>query len=150
MGKGGCMGKGGGMGMMGGGMGMVPNGGRPPHAMQIQLGAGQGAGGQQFQHQVPAAWAPPAAAEPPPPTPEELAAQEQREQKEAAAALRQAVERNEGYFEAKLGSGFDVWDSDDEGVQTRLCVEAPTEAGKQQPAATPFFMQVLGQQHVST
>eukprot|EP00930_Biecheleria_cincta_P084845 TRINITY_DN74278_c0_g1_i1.p1 TRINITY_DN74278_c0_g1~~TRINITY_DN74278_c0_g1_i1.p1 ORF type:complete len:544 (-),score=115.78 TRINITY_DN74278_c0_g1_i1:75-1706(-) len=46
-------------------------------------------------------------------------------------------------------SNFEVWDSDEEGVETRKCVrvEAQPEAGAGGPReATPYFMQVLGKQ----
>jgi len=40
---------------------------------------------------------------------------------------------------------FEVWDSDEEGVKTRTCVEAQPEAGAGGPSTgTPFYMQVLG------
>jgi len=46
--------------------------------------------------------------------------------------------------------GFDVWDSDEEGVETRTKVKAAPEAGAGQGGtATPFFMQVLGKQLAS-
>jgi len=39
-----------------------------------------------------------------------------------------------------------VWDSDEEGVETRTRAEAQPEAGAGGPSsATPYFMQVLGQ-----
>jgi len=42
---------------------------------------------------------------------------------------------------------FEVWDSDEEGVETRMRVEAQLEAGAGGPSATtPYFMQVLGKQ----
>eukprot|EP00913_Durusdinium_trenchii_P013078 g12278.t1 len=42
---------------------------------------------------------------------------------------------------------YEVWDSDEEGVTTRLRMEAQPEAGAGGPvAATPYFMQVLGKQ----
>merc|ERR1719221_1119500 len=43
--------------------------------------------------------------------------------------------------------GFDVWDSDEEGVTTRTRVEAQPEAGAGGPdsSSTPYFMQVLGE-----
>lgn len=44
-------------------------------------------------------------------------------------------------------AGFDVWDSDEEGVKTRTRVEAQPEAGAGGPSSsTPYFMQVLGKQ----
>lgn len=44
-------------------------------------------------------------------------------------------------------TNFEVWDSDEEGVATRVRVEAQPEAGAGGPAAaTPYFMQVLGKQ----
>merc|ERR1712151_1453244 len=47
----------------------------------------------------------------------------------------------------KRGGGRDIWDSDDEGVETRVRQEDKPEAGAGGPGgATPFFMQVLGKQ----
>uniref|UniRef100_A0A7R9ZV44 Protein kinase domain-containing protein n=1 Tax=Pyrodinium bahamense TaxID=73915 RepID=A0A7R9ZV44_9DINO len=44
-------------------------------------------------------------------------------------------------------ASFDVWDSDEEGVETRTRAEAQPEAGAGGPSgATPYFMQVLGKQ----
>ncbi|CAJ1337550.1 unnamed protein product [Effrenium voratum] len=44
-------------------------------------------------------------------------------------------------------ANFEVWDSDEEGVNTRVRVEALPEAGAGGPsAAKPYFMQVLGKQ----
>jgi len=44
-------------------------------------------------------------------------------------------------------ANFEVWDSDEEGVATRVRMEAQPEAGAGGPgAATPYFMQVLGKQ----
>lgn len=42
---------------------------------------------------------------------------------------------------------FDVWDSDEEGVSTRLRKEAQPEAGAGADEPTPFFMQVLAKQY---
>lgn len=50
---------------------------------------------------------------------------------------------------ASKNSKFEVWDSDEEGVETRMRVrvEAQPEAGAGGPReATPYFMQVLGKQ----
>merc|ERR1711879_105999 len=45
----------------------------------------------------------------------------------------------------KAEQQFDVWDSDEEGVKTRIRTEAQPEAGAGGPT-TPYFMQVLGKQ----
>eukprot|EP00419_Tripos_fusus_P046552 CAMPEP_0172820756 /NCGR_PEP_ID=MMETSP1075-20121228/15475_1 /TAXON_ID=2916 /ORGANISM="Ceratium fusus, Strain PA161109" /LENGTH=496 /DNA_ID=CAMNT_0013661475 /DNA_START=164 /DNA_END=1652 /DNA_ORIENTATION=- len=42
--------------------------------------------------------------------------------------------------------GFDVWDSDEEGVETRMRAEAQPDTGNSQSGGTPYFMQVLGKQ----
>jgi hypothetical protein len=45
---------------------------------------------------------------------------------------------------------FDIWDSDEEGVATRMRQEAQPEAGAGADEPTPFFMQVLAKQFGKT
>merc|ERR1712083_240580 len=50
---------------------------------------------------------------------------------------------------SKKADSFDVWDSDEEGVETRMRMETQhgPEAGAGGPiGSTPYFMQVLGKQ----
>lgn len=59
----------------------------------------------------------------------------------------QTVEDDVDSPKRRSRGGFDVWDSDEEGVATRIRAEAQPEAGAGAPqGGTPFFMQVLGKQ----